>query len=162
MSNSFDTDLQTFDDTFRKEVPGRVIRVKGDHLEPDERRNNRQANKDLFQALSFNFSDDDEDLMASDVCTVQGMYINLETGAFCPYNMQIDYYDNPDHTPHGFALPSIAVEGPSMFNEEDLKRYEADLEADFKAHWAKTNGVTDAAEAARLCVKHIIARAENK
>ena len=162
MSNSFDTDLQIFDDTFRKEVPGHVIRVKGNHLEPDERRNNREANKELFQALGFDFSDEDEDLMATDVCIVQGMYIDPDAGAFCPYTVQIDYYGDADHTPYGFGIPYIIVDGPSMFNEDNLKRYDKDLADDFKAHWAETNGHTDAAEAARLCVKHIAHRAENK
>lgn len=162
MSNSFDTDLHIFDDTFREEVPGHVIRVKGDHLEPDERRNNREANKELFQELGFDFSDEDEDLLATDVCVVQGMYIDPDAGAFCPYTVQIDYYGNTNHTPHSFGIPRISVIGPSMFNEDNLTRYNKDLTDDFKAHWEETGGTTDAAEAARLCVKHIARRAENK
>lgn len=162
MSHSFDTDLHIFDDTFRKEIPGHVIRVKGDHLEPDERRNNREANKELFQALGFDFSDEDEDLMATDVCIVEGMYINPDAKVFSPYGMQIDYYVDTDHTPQGFGIPYISVLSTHIFNQEDLQPYNKDLVADFKAHWEETGGVTDAAEAARLCVKHIARRAENK
>lgn len=163
MTNSFDTDLQIFENTLREELPGRVIRIKGNHIDdPGERQKSRAANKELLQALGFNFSNGDEDLAVTDACSVQGTYTNPDTGAFYPYNMQIDYYDDPEHNPHGFALPSIAVEGPSMFNEQDLKHYEEDLEKDFKDHCDKVNGHTDAAEVARLCIKHIIARAENK
>ena len=165
MTNSFDTDLQIFENTLRKELPGRVIRVKGNHIDdPSERQRSRAKNKELLQALGFNFNNDDKDLAATDVCSVQGTYENPDTGDFCLFNMQIDYCDDPNHNPHGFALPhiAVAVDGPSMFNEDNLKRYDKDLADDFKAHWAETNGHTDAAEAARLCVKHIAHRAENK
>lgn len=121
-----------------------------------------QKNKKLLQALGFNFSNGDEDLAATDVCSVQGTYMNPDTGDFCLFNMQIDYCDDPDHNPHGFALPHIAVADSDMSNEEVLKPYGEDLKKDFKAHWAETNGHTDAAEAAHLCVKHIIRRAEGK
>lgn len=162
MSHSFDTDLQIFDNTFRKEVPGHVIRVKGDHLEPSKRRNNREANKELFQELDFDFSDEDEDLMATDVCIIEGMYIDPDAGAFCPYGIQIDYYGDTDHTPQGFGIPYISVLSTHIFNQGDLQPHNKDLEDDFKAHWKETGNITDAAEAARLCVKHIARRAENK
>ena len=159
MSNSFNTDLQIFDDTFRKEVPGHVIQVKGDHLEPSKRQRNHEANKELFQALGFNFND--EDLISTDICIVEGLYINSNTKVFCPYGMQIDYYSDADHTPHGFGVPYISILSTHIFNQGDLQPYNKDLEDDFKAHWKETGGITDAAEAARLCVKHIARRAEN-
>lgn len=163
MTNSFDTDMHIFENTLCEELPGRVIRVKGNHIDdPAERQRSRAANKELLQALGFNFSNENEDLAVTDVCSVQGTCTNPDTGDFCLFNMQIDYCDDPDHNPHGFALPHIAVADSNMSNEEVLKPYEEDLEKDFKAHWAETNGHTDAAEAARLCVKHIIARVENK
>lgn len=163
MTTTFNTDLKIFENTLREELPGRVVRIKGNHVDdPRERQQSRAANKELLQALGFNFSNGDEDLAATDVCGVQGTYMNPDTGDFCLFNMQIDYCDDPDHNPHGFALPHIAVADSDMSNEEVLKPYEKNLEDDFKAHWAETNGHTDAAEAARLCVKHIIRRAEGK
>lgn len=163
MTNTRNTDLKIFENTLREELPGEVIRIKGNHVDdPRERQQSRAANKELLQALGFNFSNGNEDLAATDVCSVQGTYMNPDTGDFCLFNMQIDYCDDPDHNPHGFALPHIAVADSDMSNEEVLKPYEEDLKKDFKAHWAETNGRTDAAEAARLCIKHIIRRAEGK
>lgn len=165
MTTTFNTDLKIFENTLREELPGDVIRIKGNHIDdPGERQQNRATNKELLQALGFNFSNGDEALAATDACSVQGTYMNPDTGDFCLFNMQIDYCDDAHHNPHGFGIPhiAVAVDGPSTFGEEDLKRYEKNLEDDFKAHWAKTNGHTDAAEAARLCVKHIINRAEGK
>lgn len=83
MTTTFNTDLKIFENTLREELPGDVIRIKGNHINDSAgRQQSRAKNKKLLQALGFNFSNGDEDLAATDVCSVQGTYMNPDTGDF--------------------------------------------------------------------------------
>lgn len=147
MTNTFDTDVEIFGNTLRQELPGQVLRVSGSHASVEERRKTQEMNNQMLTE-------------PRSVCGVQGVYINPKTDTPHAYNIDIEYHPDNDHMPHGFDVPYIIVIGGDTFTEEYIERYDKRLEDDFKAHWDTTYGKTDAAEAARLCAKNIIDRAE--
>lgn len=156
MTNTFNTDVEIFGNTLRQELPGQVLRVSGSHASVEERRKTQEMNN---QMLKEEYKDTEEITESRSVCGVQGVYINPKTDAPHAYNIDIEYHPDNDHMPQGFDVPYIVVIGGSTFTEEDIEHYDKRLADDFKAHWAKTNEKTDAAEAARLCAKNIIDRA---
>lgn len=157
MTNTFDTDVEIFGNTLRQELPGRVLRVSGSHASVEERRKTQEMNNYM---LKEEYRDTEEITEPRSVCGVQGVYINPKTDTPHAYNIDIEYHPDTDHMPHGFDVPYIIVIGGDTFTEEYIKRYDKRLEDDFKAHWNTMHGKTDAAEAARLCAKNIIDRAE--
>ena len=96
----------------------------------------------------------------STLCTINGVFIDPDNHTFYSYKLQIQYFHDIGHVPHGFGAAEIrvfdgAADPDNNFDDTAVLCADRDLINDLKAHWGEAREHSDAAEVARICARNI-------
>lgn len=117
----------------------------------------KELNSDISQPLLTPYDEE------ATLCTVRGFYFDANNNIY-DFSLQIPYFHDINHVPHGFGVPNIYVSGDRELHDDDTPIEYADklLRDDLKAHWGEVKELGDPAEVARLCADSIKYRIETK
>ena len=117
----------------------------------------KELNSNISQPLLTPYDEE------ATLCTVRGFYFDTNNDIY-DFSLQIPYFHDINHVPHGFGVPNIYVSGDREYHDDETPIEYANklLRDDLKAHWGEVHELGDPAEVARLCAQSIKYRIEHK